>query len=122
MSGSRKLAQLLESLSVSDKSISIESIHQQSSELFVSSSRIISCLVSSRESLSQSSNKTFSLSIKTLFEELNSSVIQFKSLFSSEFFMLDNSAMIMTDTYQQSDSDFRLCEKFTEQKNQTTSH
>src|SRR5436190_20586295 len=121
MSGSRKLAQLLENLSVSDKSVSIESIHQQSSELFVSSSRITSCLASSRESLSQSSNKTFSLSIKTLFEELNSSVIQFKSLFSSEFFMLDNSAMIMTDTYQQSDSDFRLCREFTGQKDQTAS-
>ena len=41
---------------------------------------------------------------------------------SFKFFMLNNSTMIMINTYQWSDSDFRLCEKFTEQKDQTASH
>ena len=116
MSDSKKLVQLLEKFSMLDKSALIESIQQQFSELFVFSSRLISCFVSSRKNLFRSSDKTFLLSIKTLFEELSFSVTQFK------FLMLNTSTTrTMTDTYQQSDSDFRLCEEFSEQKDQSTS-
>ena len=118
MSDSKKLFQLLKEFSVLNKSALIESIQQQSSELLVFSLKLTSCFVSPRESLS-SLGETFSSSIKTLFEELGSLVIiQFESLTSNTI----SATRIMTNMHQQSDSDFRLCEEFTDQKDQLTSH
>ena len=117
MSDSKKLAQLLKKFSMLDKLTLIKSIQWQSSELFVFSSRLISCFVSSRKSLFRSSDKTFLLSIKILFEELSSSVTQFESL------MLNASTTkTMMNMYQWSDSNFRLCEEFLRQKDQSMNH